>query len=156
MAGDTTYLTKEGLQKLQEELVQLKGPRRAELAQRLRFAIEQGDISENADYSAAKEEQAFVEGRIIELESVLANVKLIDDIEHEKGVVNIGSTVTIQEGDEEPEEYRIVGTQEANPFENRISFKSPIGAAVYKKKVGDVVSVAIPAGKIQIKIVKIS
>lgn len=155
MAESTTYLTKEGAEKLHAELEDLKGPKREEIAARLRFAIEQGDISENADYSSAKEDQAFIEGRIQQLETMLANVKIIDEIEREHGVVNIGSTVTIQEGSYEPEEYKIVGTQEADPFQNRISFLSPIGAAIYKRHEGDVVKSETPNGQIELKILKV-
>ena len=155
MPTETSYLTSEGAQKLQEELEFLKGPRRAELAKRLRFAIEQGDLSENADYSAAKEEQAFVEGRIQELETILSNVKIIDDLKREKGVVNLGSTVRIQEEDFEPEEYKIVGPQEADPLNGLISYQSPIGSALYQRKVHDVVIAETPNGKIKFKILEI-
>ena len=127
MAEQATYLTAEGKKKLQDELEELKNVKRPEIAARLRHAIEQGDISENADYSSAKEDQGFVEGRIQELEALLSNVKIIDELEQEKGVVNIGSRVTIQYEDEEDEEtYTIVGTHEADPMNNRISFVSPI------------------------------
>lgn len=155
MAESTTYLTKEGAEKLHEELKELKGHKREEIAARLRFAIEQGDISENADYSSAKEDQAFIEGRILQLETMLANVKIIDEMEQEHGVANIGSTVLIQEGDYEPEEYKIVGTQEADPLQNRISFLSPIGSAIYKKREGDVVEANTPGGTIKLKIIKV-
>ncbi len=153
--SDTTYLTAEGAAKLQEELVNLKGPKRQEIAKRLRLAIEQGDLSENADYTAAKEDQSFVEGRIIELETLLANVKIIDEMKREQGVVNIGSTVTIQEDDFEPEEYMIVGSQEADPLNGKISFQSPIGSALYQKRKGAVVTAETPNGKIKFKIIDV-
>ena len=151
-----TYLTAEGKQKLQDELDELKNVRRDEIAVRLRHAIEQGDISENADYSSAKEDQGFVEGRILELEALLSNVQLIDEMERESGVVNIGSLVTILEEDEdEEEEYTIVGTHEADPINNRISFVSPIGAAVFKHKEGETVTAETPAGPVKIKIISV-
>lgn len=153
--SDTTYLTAEGAEKLKEELANLKGPKREEIAARLRFAIEQGDLSENADYSAAKEDQSFVEGRILELENLLANVKIIDNLVREHGVVNIGSTVTIQEENFEPEVYMIVGSQEADPFEGKISFQSPIGSALYLKHVGDIVTAETPNGSIKFKIIEV-
>lgn len=155
MAPNTTYLTAEGAKKLQEELAELKGVKREEIMERLRFAISQGDLSENADYSSAKEDQAFLEGRILELESLLSNVKIIDNIKAESGVVNIGSTVIIQEEDFEPEEYRIVGSQEADPANGLISFESPIGSALYQKKVGDVVQAETPTGNITFKILEV-
>ena len=154
----TTYLTAEGKKKLEEELEELKTVKRPELAARLRHAIEQGDISENADYSSAKEDQGFVEGRIQELESLLSNVKIIDELEQEKGVVNIGSKVTIRyedEDEDEEEEYTIVGTHEADPMNNRISFVSPIGAAIFKHKEGETVSAETPMGPLSIKIVNV-
>ena len=155
MAPNTTYLTAEGAKKLQDELVELKGTKREEIMERLRFAISQGDLSENADYSSAKEDQAFLEGRILELESLLSNVKIIDNIKAESGVVNIGSTVIIQEEDFEPEEYRIVGSQEANPTQGLISYQSPIGSALYQKKVGDTVKAETPTGMITFKILEV-
>ena len=156
MAEKATYLTAEGEKKLRDELEDLKNVKRPEIAKRLRHAIEQGDISENADYSSAKEDQGFVEGRILELESLLANVKRIEDMEHEKGVVNVGSVVTLlEEGEDEEEEYTIVGTHEADPMNNRISFLSPIGAAIHKHKQGETVTVETPGGTIKMKIVKV-
>ncbi len=156
MAEQATYLTAEGKKKLEDELEELKNVKRPEIAARLRHAIEQGDISENADYSSAKEDQGFMEGRIQELEKLLSNVKLIDDMDREKGVVNIGSVVTLlEEGEDEPEEYTIVGTHEADPMNNRISFLSPIGAAIHKRKQGESVTVETPGGTIRMKIVKV-
>ena len=122
MAQEPTYLTRKGLEELQAELNDFVENRRVEIAKRLRFAIDQGDISENADYTAAKEEQSFIEGRILELQALLANVVLIDEMKGAKGTVNIGSTVLIAEAGEEPEEYRIVGSQESDPANCKISF----------------------------------
>ena len=155
MAQEPTYLTRKGLEELQAELNDFVENRRVEIAKRLRFAIDQGDISENADYTAAKEEQSFIEGRILELQALLANVVLIDEMKGAKGTVNIGSTVLIAEAGEEPEEYRIVGSQESDPANGKISFRSPIGAALYGKKVGDVVLVETPNGEIQFSIIEI-
>ncbi len=155
MAQEPTYLTRKGLEELQAELNDFVENRRVEIAKRLRFAIDQGDISENADYTAAKEEQSFIEGRILELQALLANVVLIDEMKGAKGTVNIGSTVLIAESGEEPEEYRIVGSQESDPANGKISFRSPIGAALYGKKVGDVVSVETPNGEIQFSIIEV-
>ena len=156
MAEQATYLTAEGKKKLQDELEELKNVKRPEIAARLRHAIEQGDISENADYSSAKEDQGFMEGRIQELEALLSNVKLIDEMDREKGVVNIGSVVTLlEEGEDEEEKYTIVGTHEADPMNNRISFLSPIGAAIHKRKQGETVTVETPGGTIKMKIVQV-
>lgn len=155
MAQEPTYLTRKGLEELQAELNDFIENRRAEIAKRLRSAIDQGDISENADYTAAKEEQSFIEGRILELQALLANVVLIDEMKGAKGTVNIGSTVLIAEAGEEPEKYRIVGSQESDPANGKISFRSPIGAALYGKKVGDVVSVETPNGEIQFSIIEV-
>ncbi len=155
MTQEPTYLTYQGQQDLQAELDDLTNNRRTAIAKRLRFAIEQGDLSENADYTAAKEEQAFTEGRIRELETLLGNVVLIDDVQREKGAVNIGSTVLIAEDGEDPEEYRIVGSQESDPAQGKISFRSPIGAALFGKKVGDVVTAQVPNGEIKFKILEI-
>ena len=156
MAEQATYLTAEGKQKLEEELAELKNVKRPEIAARLRHAIEQGDISENADYSSAKEDQGFMEGRIQELEKLLSNVKLIDEMDREKGVVNIGSVVTLlEEGEDEEEVYTIVGTHEADPMNNKISFLSPIGAAIHKRKQGETVTVETPGGTIKMKIVHV-
>ena len=156
MADQATYLTAEGKKKLEDELEELKNVKRPEIAARLRHAIEQGDISENADYSSAKEDQGFMEGRIQELEKLLSNVKLIDEMDREKGVVNIGSVVTLLEvGEDEEEVYTIVGTHEADPMNNRISFLSPIGAAIHKRRQGETVTVETPGGTIKMKIVRV-
>ena len=145
------YMTPEGAEKLKTELAQLKGPDRIALATRLREAIQMGDLSENADYHKAKEDQAFLEGRIQELEYILANAQIIDIIN--KDVVGVGVTVTVQEvGSEEDEKYHIVGAQEANVRESKISHESPIGNALMNRKVGDEVEVNTPAGPIKFRI----
>lgn len=155
MKKEPTYLTQQGIDDLKKELKYLEETRKEEIAKRLRFAIEQGDISENADYTATKEEQSFVEGRILELQALLGNVVNIDELSKDKNAVNIGNTVVIAEPGEEPEEYRIVGSQESDPASGKISFRSPIGAALYGKKVGDTVTAQAPNGVIEFKILEI-
>jgi transcription elongation factor GreA len=150
-----SYLTKEGAAKLRAELEQLKGPAREELAKRLRFAIQQGDLSENADYTAAKEEQGFLEGRIEELTEILGNVVIIEENVIDKDTVEVGNNVTIQEDNDPAETYFIVGPQEADPAKGRISYNSPIGQALLGHRVGDVVTAIIPAGTLKLKILKI-
>jgi transcription elongation factor GreA len=151
---EPTYLTADGAEKLKQELEQLKGPRRDELAKRLRSAIQMGDLSENADYHKAKEDQGFLEGRIQEIEYMLHNVVIID--EHAgRDVVSIGNHVTIEEAGSPSETYHVVGAKEADPRNGRISNESPIGRALMDHKVGDVVQVETPGGKISFKILKI-
>jgi transcription elongation factor GreA len=153
--SDISYLTPEGLEKLQNELEQLKNVDREEIARRLRSAIQMGDLSENADYIKAKEDQGFLEGRIKELEYALKNVSIIDKDNIDTSKVQIGSTITIQEEGSEPETWFLVGTKEANPREGMISHESPIGKALLDKKVGNVVNVKTPGGSISLKIIKI-
>lgn len=148
------YLTPEGEAKLIAELEELRGPRREELAQRLRSAIQMGDLSENADYHKAKEDQGFLEGRIKEIEAILSNSVLIEKAAN-SGVVSLGSHVTIQEEGFDPETYHIVGPTEADPRKGRISHESPIGKALMSKKVGDFAETEAPGGKIKFKIIKI-
>ncbi|MGZ6317571.1 MAG: transcription elongation factor GreA [Anaerolineales bacterium] len=151
---EPTYLTAEGQEKLKQELAELKGPRRDELSARLRSAIQMGDLSENADYHKAKEDQGFLEGRIQEIEHMLRNVVIID--EHAgREVVSIGNHVTIQEEGSPPETYHVVGAREADPRKGRISNESPIGRALMDHKVGDVVQVETPGGRIGFHILKI-
>jgi transcription elongation factor GreA len=153
---DIHYLTKEGKKKLQEELEELKGPGREEMAQRLRSAIEMGDLSENADYIKAKEDQGFLEGRIQELQWILSNSEIIDESSRRNGKIDIGATVTIQEvGYDDEEIYQVVGSQEADPTNGRISNESPIGMALLGNKVGDVVSVKTPNGPVEFKIIRV-
>ena len=148
------YLTPEGEAKLKAELEDLKGPKRDELSKRLRSAIQMGDLSENADYHKAKEDQGFLEGRIQELEAILRNAVLIEKSQN-TGVVSIGSHVTLQEDGSDPETYHLVGSTEADPRKGRISHESPIGRAIIDKKVGDVAEAETPGGKIKLKIIKI-
>lgn len=149
-----TYLTPEGEAKLRAELEELKGPRRDELSQRLRSAIQMGDLSENADYHKAKEDQGFLEGRIKEIEAVLRDAVIIEKSTN-TSVVSMGDRVTIQEEGFPPESYHIVGAKEADPSNGRISNESPIGRAIMDRKVGDVVEADTPGGKMKFKILKI-
>lgn len=151
---EPAYLTLEGLEKIKSELKDLKNTRRKEIAVRLRSAIQMGDLSENADYHKAKEDQAFLEGRIQELEFLVRNAKIIDN-NKTTGVVNLGSHVTIQENDDPPETYYLVGPKEADPRNGRISYESPIGQALIEHRVGDVIQVETPSGKVKFKILKI-
>lgn len=154
--NEPSYLTKDGAEKLRAELMHLQGPVRDELAKRLRSAIQMGDLSENADYSAAKEEQAFVEGRIQELTRVLRDVVIIDDNRTNTHLVEIGSTVTIQEGKEHPETFHLVGPQEADPRNGKISYNSPIGLVLIGHGVGDTVTAITPDGEIHLKILSVN
>ena len=148
-----TYLTPEGEAKLKQELADLTGPRREELAQRLRSAIQMGDLSENADYHKAKEDQGFLEGRIQEIESILRTAVIIE--KQQGGVINVGAHVTVQEEDFDPETFYLVGAKEADPRNGKISNESPIGKALIDHKVGDVVEAETPGGKIKFKILKV-
>jgi transcription elongation factor GreA len=153
----TNFLTKEGFDKLQEELDYLRTTKRQEVAERLHEAMEGGELIENAEYEAAKNEQAFVEGRIQELEILLATAQIIE--ENSKGkksdVIQVGSKVTIKEGNFEAETFTIVGAAEANPREGKISNESPIGKSILGHKVGDVVKVETPGGTYNVKILKL-
>lgn len=149
------YLTKDGLEKLEEELHNLITDKRKKVAQRIKEAKEYGDLSENSEYEEAKNEQAFIEGRIAEVKNMLKNSVLISGKIKSKEKVSIGSKVTIEvEG--ELTDFIIVGSTEASPTEGRISNESPIGQALLDKKVGDEVEVEVPAGKLIYKIKKIN
>lgn len=156
MASKEVILTQDGLEKLEKELEYLKSVKRKEVASRIKVAINFGDISENSEYENAKNEQAFIEGRIITLEKMLRNARLIDEGEIETGVVSVGSRVTLRDLEyEEDFDYTIVGSAEANPGENKISNESPVGSAILGKPVGNIVEVNVPAGVIKYKIMKI-
>ncbi len=150
-----SYLTAEGFERLSKELKELKGPARQAISERLRAAIQMGDLSENADYKAAKEDQGFLEGRIMELETLLRNAVIIDEMERDHSQVDVGSHVTIQEDDDPPETYFLVGPKEADPARNRISHESPIGRALIGHRVGDEVIANTPGGDIRLKILSI-
>lgn len=153
---DVVYVTKEGLEKMQDELDHLIKVKRPELSERLRSAISQGDLSENADYDYAKQEQAFLEGRIQELEDALRRAQIIDD-GGPGDKVRVGSTVTIvADGQDEEETYRIVGAHEADPANGYISNESPIGRALLGSKPGQVVTVETPGGGMELKVKDIS
>ena len=152
--NEPIYLTAEGAEKLKIELAELKGPQRQSISARLRDAIQMGDLSENADYHKAKEDQAFLEGRIQELEYTLSNAQVMDGTAR-KDVVSVGMHVTIQEDDFEPEVYYLVGAKEADPRAGKISHESPIGRALMEHRVGDTVEAQTPGGAIKMKILKI-
>ena len=150
------FLTKEGFQKLQDELDYLRTAKRQEVANRLHEAMEGGELIENAEYEAAKNEQAFVEGRIQELDLLLATAKIIEENGKKKSdIVTLGSKTTIKEGNFEAETFTIVGAAEANPREGKISNESPIGKAILSHKVGDTVKVETPGGTYNVKILKV-
>lgn len=150
-----SYLTKQGYQKLLEELEYLRTVKRQEVAKRLHEAMEGGELIEDAEYEAAKNEQAFVEGRIQELEILLANARIIDETAGHRDIVQVAARVTIQESDNDPETYIIVGPAEANPREGRISNESPLGRALMDHRAGDRVKVDAPGGSFYVTILKV-
>ena len=151
---NTVYLTQEGLDELKSELDNLINVKRPENIQAIKEARSLGDLSENAEYDAARNEQAQIEGRIKQLEKMLENVSIISEVSKDK--VGIGNTVAIKYvDDDEEDEYKIVGSQEADPFESRISNESPIAKALFDHKVGDVVTVESPNGSYEIEIIEI-
>ena len=151
---NTVYLTEEGLNELKKELDDLINIRRPENIQAIKEARSLGDLSENAEYDAARNEQAQIEGRIKQLEKMLENVSIITEVSTDK--VSIGNTVSIKYvDDDEEDEYKIVGSQEADPFESKISNESPIAQALFDHKVGDVVTVQSPNGSYEVEIIDI-
>lgn len=160
---EEVLITKEGLKKLKDELDFLKTTKRVEIAQRLKEAISYGDLSENAEYEEAKNEQAFIEGRILELEKQVKNARIIMEgtptkASQKSKIIDIGSIVTVRnktDGDE-PETYTIVGSMEADPIEHKISNESPIGRALLGHEKGDTVEVVAPAGKFKYEILKVA
>lgn len=150
-----TYLTPDGAAKLETELKELKGPQRDALARRLHDAIQMGDLSENADYHKAKEDQGFLEGRIQEIEFILRNAVIVNKSNMSKDIVAVGMKVTVQEDDLDPEVFTIVGMQEADPRTRKVSYESPIGRALIDRRVGDTVEAETPGGKIKLKILKL-
>jgi transcription elongation factor GreA len=154
MTGRETLVTQAGLEKLQAEYAELVNVKRAEVAERIKVAREYGDISENAEYDDAKNEQARVEARIVQLEEKLRTAKVVEEIDTKS--VGIGNKVTVQEkGRKTQEVFEIVGSTEADPLENRVSNESPFGQALMGKKKGDVAEVAAPKGTIKYEIIKI-
>lgn len=152
--GKQYPMTEEGARKLRQELDELTGPRRQDLAKRLRHAIQQGDLTENADYLKAKEDQAFLEGRIQELELILKDVQIVAP-DPQTDQVSIGRTVVVVEDPYQPEIFRIVGVKEADPAVGKISHESPIGMALIGKRTGDRVTVETPGGTLRLKILEI-
>jgi transcription elongation factor GreA len=151
----TTFLTKEGYQKLADELETLRTSKRKEVAERLHEAMEGGELIENAEYEAAKNEQAFVEGRIQELEMILASARIIEEQNNDPTTIQVGDTVVVEEGKNKPEEYTIVGAAEANPRKGKISNESPLGKSLLNRKVGEDVTVEAPGGTFIVKVIKI-
>jgi len=149
-----SFLTRQGYDKLQEELDYLRTKKRQEVAERLHEAMEGGELIEDAEYEAAKNEQAFVEGRIHELEMLLANARIVEKT-GKKDVVQVAAAVTIQEDGYDPETYTIVGPAEANPREGKISNESPLGRALMDHRAGDVVTVNAPDGSFVVRILKV-
>lgn len=154
MADAKIYLTSEGYLEIEEELDHLKNVRRPEVIKALKDARALGDLSENADYDAARAEQAQIEGRILELEKTLENAEIIES--NNSGKVSLGCTVVVNyEDDDEDEEYRIVGSKEADPSDNKISNESPLAKAIMGAKAGEVREVESPNGKYNVKIVEV-
>lgn len=153
--SEETLLTPEGARQLREELENLKGPARLALAQRLRAAVQQGDLSENADYASAKEAQSFLEGRIQELEGVLRHARVVQPSLGPKEAIELGCRVTVEETSGDPETFVLVGSKEADPRAGKISHESPIGNALLGHRVGDLVQVQTPAGPISLKVLRI-
>ena len=151
----TNFLTKEGYQKLADELEYLRTQKRAEVANRLHEAMEGGELIENAEYEAAKNEQAFVEGRIQELEVILASERIIEEQPNDPTTVQVGDTVVVREGNGDPEQYTIVGAAEASPRDGKISNESPLGRSLLNHSAGDEVTVEAPGGTFKVRIVKI-
>jgi len=155
MAQEIIHLTKEGLVKLQAELDILVSTRRPEVAEKIKRAREVGSTENNAEYDDAKNEQAFIEGRILALENILRNAKVIERPE-QPGVVELGDAILIQNQDGKIEQYTIVGSAEADPLNGRISEVSPVGKALLGKKTGDTVKVSTPAGILELQILEVS
>lgn len=156
MEEKKNILTYEGLKKYEDELHELKVVKRKEVAQKIKEAREQGDLSENAEYDAAKDEQRDIETRIEELEKILKNVEVVAEEDVTSDRINIGCTVRIQDVEEGfEEEYSIVGSTEANSLENKISNESPVGKALIGKAVGEEAAVMTPAGEFKYKVLEI-
>ena len=157
MAEKKVVLSVEGLKKMEAELENLKTVRRKEVADKIKEARGQGDLSENAEYDAAKEEQAEIESRIVVLEKMLKNAEVIDDEEISSDIISIGSKVRIYDKEFEEElEYIIVGSAEANPMDGKISNESPVGRGLLGHKVGETIEVETPAGMVEFEILEIN
>ena len=150
-------LTDEGLRKLEEELEQLKTVKRKEIAEKIKEALSFGDLSENSEYDEAKNEQAFVEARILQLEATLKNVRVLDDDELNNEIVSVGSKVTLRDVEfDEKVEYQIVGSTEADPADGKISDESPVGKGLIGHKLGETVVIEAPVGDIKYEILEIN
>ncbi len=160
LVNDQILVTKEGLKKLEDELDELKTTKRKEVAGRLKEAISYGDLSENSEYQEAKNEQAFIEGRILELEQMIKNAKIISEKKADTKAkdIQIGTTVTVRNktDDEEPIAYTIVGSTEADPLEHKISNESPVGKGLLGKQKGDIIEVNTPAGRVKYEVLKVA
>ncbi len=155
MSEQPIYVTRDGLKKLEEELEHLRTVKRAQVAQRLHDAMGEGDIDENAEYDDAKNEQSFVEGRILTLEGMIKNAVIIQAEGKRRDQVALGSTITVSEDGGEPETYHLVGSAEADPRQGRISNESPLGRALLGKRVGEKVTISAPAGTLSFQILSI-
>ncbi|WP_066194279.1 MULTISPECIES: transcription elongation factor GreA [Gracilibacillus] len=150
------YMTEEGLEKLEEELEYLKTERRQEVVERIKIARDFGDLSENSEYDAAKDEQAFVESRIVQVENMIRNAVIIKNEDANSDIVSLGRTITFLElPDGEEESYTIVGSAEADPFEGKISNDSPIAKSLLGHAIGEEITVPTPAGEMNVKIVNV-
>lgn len=150
-------MTYEGIKKLEDELDYLKTTRRKEVTEKIKVALSFGDLSENSEYDEAKNDQAFLEGRIIQIENMLKNATIVDESEIAKDIVNIGSLVKVKDYEfDEDVEFLIVGSAEADPIENKISNESPVGSALMGKKVGDIVEAQVPDGVLKFGILNIT
>lgn len=156
MAEKEVFLTREGYDNLKQELEQLKTVTRKEVAERIKVALGYGDLSENAEYDQAKNEQAHVEERILQIENILRSAKIVEEHEVTTDKVNISTDVTVlEEGEDEPEVFSIVGSAESDPMNNKISNESPLGAALLGRRRKDIVEVNAPDGIIKYKIISI-
>ena len=156
MVDKEVLLTPEGLQKLESELETLKSVKRREVAERISAALDFGDISENSEYDDAKNEQAFIEGRILTLEKLLRNARLIED-DQDETIVSLGKTITLKDLEtSDVFEYRLVGSAEADPAESKISNESPVGQAIMGKSSGTIVEVEVLDGTLQYEILKVA
>ncbi|NFS07707.1 transcription elongation factor GreA [Clostridium botulinum] len=150
-------MTYEGVKKLEEELEYLKTVKRKEITEKIKVALSFGDLSENSEYDEAKNEQAFAEGRIIQLENMLKNASIVDENEVPKDVVSVGSIVKVKDYEfDEEVQYIIVGSAEADPMNNKISNESPVGNGLIGKKVGDIIEVTVPDGVSKYEILKVN
>lgn len=155
MAEKTFPMTLEGKEKLEQELEELRTTKRAEIIERIKIARSFGDLSENSEYESAKDEQAFMEARIKEIQNMLNHAEIIDNKSIDENEVAVGKTVTFQEDDDEPETYQIVGAAEADPFAGKISNESPIAMGLIGHTVGEEVDIDTPGGAMTVKILEV-